>query len=766
MRLGLIRLRRLEMKTYTFSGGSLGEGITLKQDDKFGLVVYLGEAGRGRRYEKVALSRKSAPEVRDSRVFDAEPVKIPVPAQGNKAAMEFWVLSKSQKPADGSVLVHVDTEGTYTRDSSGSWKTIAGNPETVVSGYGAYGDAGRIGNWDDGLVIMRPGDALRVKRSGGHKNRPDALFFDADGKLTSMDFEEWQALQAIETFEETKVESNEKPVNVLYGTMPAFSFTRDTGWKLERGIGTTTIGTGHGFQLGPKDDSWRSFTRKTIMASEGFPEIVAEAAVAKSGENLVLVKSGNAEFGKFLVRLSTQGYSKGGYTSANIIRGDATILIRATMDHGTANPVHHEDMVIVLASGDVVRIGQRDESYGGYVLCVENGQLKSDDYFAWELRDAKRDPAPYIAKGICPIDCMPESWVGKVILPQDAEHGYAGQTMGVTSIKPEVLLNMEWERLTPYEGNPNINPWQNMIWAKLTDQVMNAEAHVLSTEEKIEFDEPILPLGTQIKAHVIPSDGHYRIIMENVPAHKFTVTRYEKSGQTFEDKQTAGDVKTTFEYDSSKYGYQIYCRDGVVEGDYAVEITTGTGKGGRTLGYAFRVLGEWKEVNEPTMDIRVYMGKSRRDPSVLWVIAKDGSIFAQSGESGEVNLVGIPQSALAIRWQTSNYGYAYMEEWEVHHMPAELTDAQRNQVALLEPGCHKHFVGQGTGWSDKVGIVRFEQSYRNMSDEDHSAMSAQHPISVKEWGAFKAVKQDSQRWVDPEHPIVRWIEVAQQPKIK
>lgn len=201
------------MKTYSFSHGSLSAGIALTADEKFGPVVYLGEAGRGRRYEKVALSRKNPPEVRDNKVFAAEPVKIVVPARDNKPEQIFWVLSKPQKSEDGSVLVRINTKCTYTRDTSGNWKTITGNPETVVSGYGAYGLAGRIGSWDDGLVIMRPGDVLRVKRSGGHKNRPDALYFNAEGTLNSMDFEEWQALQAIETFEETKVESDEAPAD-------------------------------------------------------------------------------------------------------------------------------------------------------------------------------------------------------------------------------------------------------------------------------------------------------------------------------------------------------------------------------------------------------------------------------------------------------------------------------------------------------------------------------------------------------------------------
>ena len=757
------------MKTYTFHG-SVIEGISLTQDERFGPVVFLGEAGRGRRYEKVALSRKNPPEVRDNKVFDADVVPITIPASGDKPEKKFWVLSKSQKSSEGAVLVRIDTEGTYTRDSIGSWKTIKGNPETIVEGYGAYGDAGRIGNWDDGLVIMRPGDVLRVKRSGGYKNRPDALFFDADGNLTSMDFEEWEALQALEQAEEAvHAETAEKPANLLYGFMPAFSFTRDTGWKLELGIGTSAIGTGRGFQLGPKDDSWRLFMRITVMVSKGLPEIVSETAVAKSGENLVLVKSDQFEAGKFLVRISTQGLRKGGWTTASAVRGDPQLLAKGTMDHGTQNPIHHDDMLWVIGEGDVLRIGQRSEEYSSdYVFFVENGELKLDNFFAWELRDARRDPAPYIIKGWCPMDRLPESWVGRVIWTYDAEKSHTGgKAYGLTSVKPEVQLNMEWDRLTPYEDNPNFRPLDTYVWAQVTDKVMNALAEVKSTEEVIEFDKPIMHIGTQIKAHVVPSGGQYRITIENVPARKFLVTKYQKAGQEMEERKPLGDVKATYTFDSSKdWGYQVYCREDAVEGDYTVEITTGTDRHGRPLGYAFHVMGEWQESNEPTMDIRVYMGKSRRDPSTLWVIAKDGSVITQSGETGEVNLIGIPQSALVIRWQTSNYGYAYSEEWEVHHLPEELTEAQQDRVARIETACHKHFIGQGTGWAPQLGVVRFEQSFRHLSDEEHGVMAEKHPINVKEWGAYKAVKPQPGAWVDPDHPIVRWIEVAPKPKDK
>ncbi len=47
------------MKSYTWDGGKVVEGIILKNDEKLGQVIFLGEEGRGRRYEKISLGRRN-----------------------------------------------------------------------------------------------------------------------------------------------------------------------------------------------------------------------------------------------------------------------------------------------------------------------------------------------------------------------------------------------------------------------------------------------------------------------------------------------------------------------------------------------------------------------------------------------------------------------------------------------------------------------------------------------------------------------------------
>lgn len=192
------------MKCYTTLTGKLQTGINTVEYEKLGQVVFLGEEGRGRRYAKVGLFRRNPAQVgKDGLIHDAHPVKIII-NKGTDKEKEFYVLAKPDK-TDHRILVRINTSAVYTRNTVGKWQTISGNPETIVSGYGAHGEAGRIGNWDDGLVIMHPGDVIRVKPEGGHKTSPYALFYSADNGLQTMAWDEYEAYSA-EQNEEAEIE--------------------------------------------------------------------------------------------------------------------------------------------------------------------------------------------------------------------------------------------------------------------------------------------------------------------------------------------------------------------------------------------------------------------------------------------------------------------------------------------------------------------------------------------------------------------------------
>lgn len=198
------------MKCYTSKISGLSEGIELIKDERLGEVVFLGEQGRGRRYEKVALGRRNPPPVEECAdqwrihcrrlVYRCQPCVIRGKARREgEEPPKFHILERERANGeDTRILVRVCTRACYTRGSIGSWKVVSGKPETLVEGYGAHGDAGRIGRWYDGLVIMHPGDALEVTPEGGYKTEPYVLVHQGD-RLVQMPVSDWERTCADES---------------------------------------------------------------------------------------------------------------------------------------------------------------------------------------------------------------------------------------------------------------------------------------------------------------------------------------------------------------------------------------------------------------------------------------------------------------------------------------------------------------------------------------------------------------------------------------
>lgn len=570
------------MKTYSFVHGRLTDGLPLVADERLGQIVFLGEEGRGRRYEKVALDRHNPPAVVGDRVLDCETRKVTLPARDGKPEKVFYTLAKATKPST-DVLVRVCTEGTYTRNCSGRWEMVAGKPEVLISGYGAYGLAGRIGNWDDGLVIMRPGDVLRVKRSGGHKNRPDALYFNEKGVLEAADFEEWQALTAMNQVQETSAETE-----VLYGVMPVFVFSPA---GLKKGIETQALTGGRGFVLGPRGGGWRIDKKVTIAVANDLPIDVEEAAVTKAGGNFVLVNSTKVESGKYLVRIDTDGLRKRGHTGAIAVRGAPTLLTEGWMEIGTENVEHHRDQLWVLSDGDVLRVGQTYEEFysSDDAILIRDGEVVTERFRDWALREALRDPTQFIADGWCPTDRLPAEWVGKVIEACDAKRESSRSPYLLKAIRPEPVFMGGWDSLKS-EDRFSVAVTSDVVWVKLRPE-LNAEAEtkVLEVKEVVEFGDPPLPSGKRVFAtiatehlHHEASWGHpasdetvYVIQVADVPASKYRVTRYEKSGQNREDKKLLGQGNETWTLRTSAGAYcRLRLPEGLTQpsGEYAVEF--------------------------------------------------------------------------------------------------------------------------------------------------------------------------------------------------
>lgn len=125
-----------------------------KVGDKEVSVISLGENGRGRVNKLIRC---------ESGVENGELVTVKIPKPGMPGAV---TVTKGGDP-DNKWLMRISTEGSYIRGAEGNVRFL-GDAQLIAKGYGAFGDAGRTGTWDDVLICVSIGTVLRVKPSRGN----------------------------------------------------------------------------------------------------------------------------------------------------------------------------------------------------------------------------------------------------------------------------------------------------------------------------------------------------------------------------------------------------------------------------------------------------------------------------------------------------------------------------------------------------------------------------------------------------------------------
>jgi len=144
--------------------------------------IVLGEEGRGRKR-----------------------VIVPFHCQYDETADDYEIghtkkgypkIIRTGKSSEGWIA-RINTYFTYTRNTRGYYEVLIGNIKEVAEGYGAFGIAGRIGSWDDALIVVRPPypAVIKIHPSGGkHKVSPYYMVF-WESRVDQVNEDEWEVYQ-------------------------------------------------------------------------------------------------------------------------------------------------------------------------------------------------------------------------------------------------------------------------------------------------------------------------------------------------------------------------------------------------------------------------------------------------------------------------------------------------------------------------------------------------------------------------------------------
>lgn len=190
------------MRIYTFDYGRIVAGVVETTHEKLGRVVRLGERGRGR-WESLVTIRGLAEKFDRCHPIVSERVIGDSPKK-------FVTLVPERQPDSPDILMIVDASGPYTRNTSGFVGYISGKCDILTMGWGAHGDAGRLGRWFHGLLLCGPDAIFRVKPFGGDKS-PEYVVFIENGAPVCLERDEYDTLQALRAVDEPTNQPADQP---------------------------------------------------------------------------------------------------------------------------------------------------------------------------------------------------------------------------------------------------------------------------------------------------------------------------------------------------------------------------------------------------------------------------------------------------------------------------------------------------------------------------------------------------------------------------
>lgn len=199
------------MRCLSYEGGRFVEGIAVTKwvakwldratkelktgTEKIVVAVGLdGGPGSASRQQRLSLCDRWAPEVKDGYIFEAHPAEIP--KQGEHPA--FKVLRKvgEERRWDHGTLVRVATRIEFQAPTGTPVKPWGGKVELVAHGNGSTMlVSGTVGPWDDALVVLYPGDVIKVTAGIGLPSET-AIMNDLHRGVVAIPWSEHEAQQS------------------------------------------------------------------------------------------------------------------------------------------------------------------------------------------------------------------------------------------------------------------------------------------------------------------------------------------------------------------------------------------------------------------------------------------------------------------------------------------------------------------------------------------------------------------------------------------
>jgi hypothetical protein len=274
------------------------------------------------------------------------------------------------------------------------------------------------------------------------------------------------------------VESPRKPENRT-GMMPAFTWKNGT---LNPGLAVTVSPKGSAIELGEWgrgrklveiptvgletiiQESEDDDMLRLLDSTHSGPLIVLEAATTLGDEKegaLRLTASQQQEAGAFMVRVSTQRhYTRGTNGLCRPHRGNPTLITEGKGAHGDAGRVcNWTDSLYVVHEGDVLYVQcEGDGSNRRFVLFAKDGELQTEPWKPWKLKDAYENPDFYLDQGLAPTELVPDTWIGQKVTAR------AHKTWG-DEVDQGILTSKNPIRLISESGEI-IQPWR-VDWIEL-----------------------------------------------------------------------------------------------------------------------------------------------------------------------------------------------------------------------------------------------------------------------------------------------------------